>query len=267
MADAAETTPTVSHGRARWSWLGAMGLFLAALGPLLMFAGGLLWGRAFGDEVPFFLITAAIGLIGAFLVLRFGTWAKIVGVIAAILVSMALFWTAFGLFTPNSFFDFMPGVLVIPGALLAIVACISAIVAGRRAHRAPAPIGGERTGIRVVLGIVIALALLSGVLTFASRSTVGATEADLVVSMTDFEFDQPSYEIDAGSTVLVRNDDPFMHTFTVDALDIDETLSPGSEVLVEIPDDPGQYVLYCRPHTGTPDDPGEGDMAAELEVE
>lgn len=259
------TTPQTSEGRARWSWLAALGLTLAALGPLLMLAGGALWGLGIEEEVGFFGVTGAIGLIGAFLVLRFGAWAKVLGIVAAVLVAGALFWTVFGLFTPMSFFDFVPGVLVIPGALIAIVSSIAAIVAGRRGNRSTAPVGGERRAVRTVEGVVLVLAILSAVLTFTARTKVEG-EADLAVALTDFEYDQESYEVVAGSSVVVRNDDPYLHTFTIDELDIDEALSPGSEVLVEVPDETGSYVVYCKPHTFDPEDPTEDDMAAELTI-
>jgi plastocyanin len=168
--------------------------------------------------------------------------------------------------TPTSFFDFMPGALVIPGALIAIIASISAIVAKRRGHGSETAVGGERTAIRIVLGVVIVLAVISGGLTFAGASDADDAEADVVVVLGDFEFDEEQYTFEPGSTILVRNEDPFLHTFTVDDLDIDIALSPGSEELVEIPAEPGTYVLYCAPHTFDPEDPSEDDMAAELEV-
>lgn len=265
--EAQQVEQVVVDGRARWSWLAALGLTLAALGPLLILTGGVLWGLEISEDVGFFGTTAIIGLVAAFLVLRFGTWAKVVGIVAGILLTGALFWTIFGLFTPNSFFDFVPGLLVMPGGILAIVASIAAIVAGRRGHRSPAPVGGERTGVRVVLGVIIVLAVISAVLTFAGRSTVADEgEAELAVALQDFEFDSQSYEVTGGSSVLVRNDDPFMHTFSVDELGIDEVITPGSEVLIEIPDEGGEYVLYCRPHTFDPKNPQDEDMAAELTV-
>ena len=260
-----EGSVTPTEGRARWSGLAALGLVLAALGPLLMLAGGFLWGLEIGDEVPFFGVTAAIGLIGAFFVSRFGTWAKVLGVVVGVLIAMSLFWTAFGLFTPNSFFDFVPGLLVIPGALIAIVCCIAAIVAARRGHVTPGAVGGERRGIRIVTGVVVALAALSAVLTFAGQSSV-AGETELAVTLSDFSFDQSSYEAAAGDTVVVSNDDPFLHTFTIDDLEIDEALSPGSEISIEIPEGTGSYVVYCKPHTSEPEDPSSDDMAAEFSV-
>jgi plastocyanin len=262
--DETRSTETSQSVPARWTKLAALGLFLLGLGPLMMFLAGLIFGLE--EAGTFFLIVGAIAWVGALLVWRFGTWAKIIGIVAAILAGGAVFWTVFGLFTPASFFDFMPGVLVIPGALIAIVASISAIVAKRRGHGSEVAVGGERTAIRIVLGIVIVLAVISGGLTFAGMSEVDDAEAEAVVVLTDFEFDEEQYAFEPGTTVLVRNEDPFLHTFTVDDLDIDITLSPGSEELVEIPSESGTYILYCRPHTFDPEDPEEDDMAAELEV-
>lgn len=270
MAEAVDRGSVEStEGVPRWTRLAALGLFLAALGPLLMVLAALAWGlEETLDDAGFFLITGAIGLVGAFLVWRFGTWSKIVGILAALLVGMALFWTAFGLFAPNSFFDFVPGVLVLPGVILAIACCIAAIVATRRGHYTASAQGGERRGISIVLTVVAVLAALSAVLTFTTKESVDAADADIEVTLSDFEFDDSGYSVAGGSQVYVRNDDPFLHTFTISELDIDLALPPGSEGLVEIPDEPGEYTVFCKPHTFDQDDPDlEDDMAASFTVE
>jgi hypothetical protein len=58
-----------------------------------------------------------------------------------------------------------------------------------------------------------------------------------------------------------------MHTFTVEDLDIDVELGPGSSELIEIPAQAGTYVVFCRPHTMDTENPGEDDMAATLTIE
>ena len=264
----AETAPT-STGPARWTRLGGLGLAMAGLAPLLMFLAGALWGLEFEGDAAFFLITCAIGLVGAFLVLRFGAtlWAKIVGILCALAVGMALFWTAFGLAYPGSFFDFVPGLLVVPGVILTLVGCIAGIVAGRRGKAAEAPAVGERKTVQTVVAVLGVLAVVSAVLTFVGKSTVDESQADETVTLSDFEFNEDSYSFAPGTTLLVRNDDPFVHTFTVEELDIDETLTPGKEVLVEVPDNAGEYILFCEPHTMDPEDPEEDDMFANLTVE
>lgn len=256
-----------SAGVARWTRLAALGLLLAGLAPLLMFVAGLLWGLEIGEDGSFFLVTAAIGLVASFLVRQFGAWSKFVGILASLALLAALFWTVFGLFTPTAFFDFVPGLMLIPGALVALVCCIAALVAGRRGHRTLAPERGEKRGIRILLTAVIALAAVSAVATFVGRSTVADPGDAPTVALTEFEFDQAEYTVQAGDEVFVRNEDPFLHTFTIDELDIDEAFGPNGEKLIEVPDEPGTYVVYCRPHTMSPENPSDDDMAATITVE
>ena len=262
------TQATVARGPSRWARLAALGLFMAALGPLLMLIAGLVWGLDIAEDLLFFVLPIVIGSIGAFVVLRFDTtWAKIVGIVAAILTAGPVFWTIFGLFAPNSFFDFVPGLLVIPGAIIAIVGCVAGLVARNRGKADATPADGERKTIRTVLAIVGVLAVGSAVFTFVGKETVDTADADTTIALTDFEFDKESYTFDGGTKILVRNDDPFLHSFTIDELDVDEVISPGSEVLVEIPDEPGDYVLYCMPHTNDPENPSDDDMKSDLTVQ
>jgi hypothetical protein len=248
--------------------MAALGLFMAALAPILMFLAGLIWGLDISGDAIFFLGTAAIGLIGGFVVLRFNAaWAKVVGIVASILIGGALFWTAFGLFAPMSFFDFTPGLLVIPGAIMGLSGSIAALVAKAGNKAAVAPADGERKTVKIVPAIVAVLAVISAVFTFVGKETVDEGAADEQVTLSDFEYTEESYSFAGGTKVLVRNDDPFLHTFTVEELDIDEVLSPGSEILVDIPSEAGDYIVFCQPHTTDPDDPSEDDMAADLTIE
>lgn len=259
----------VAVGRAsrpRWTWLATLGLLMIGLAPFLMLAAALVWGLDVGDDVAFLVSLIVVPWVGALLVWRSGTWSKVVAIVIALAGAGAMFWTAFGLAEPASFFDFVPGLLVIPGAVTAIVGSVAAIVAARRGHMSTAREGGERRATAAIVGAVGVLAVLSGVLTVTSRTTVDTTDAALTVHLADFEYEQDAYSVAGGSTVAVRNDDPFLHTFTIDALGIDLTLGPRSSETVEIPAEAGTYVVYCRPHTATPDSPGESDMAAQLTV-
>lgn len=268
--DAPQEAVPAPQGKARWTRLATLGLLLAAAGPLLLTVATVIWSVETGENLAFFLPVGLIGLLGAYLLWRFGTWGRIAGIVAAVLVGGAVFWTAFGLAEPSSFFDFVPGVLVIPGVLLAISCSVAAFVASRRGHLTTTATGGEQRGIQIALTVVAALAVLSGVLTVASVESVDAADraaADLEVHLSDIEFDEDEYTVAGGSTVYIRNDDPIHHTFTIEALDVDEKLGPGSKKIVEIPAEAGTYILYCKPHTGTPEDPGEDDMAATITVE
>lgn len=252
--------------KAKWTTLAALGLVLAGLGPTLMLIAAALFGLDISEDLVFFGGVAVIAFLGAFLVWRFGTWSKFVGILAGVLVGMAMFWTAFGLAAPASFFDFVPGILVLPGALIAIGASIAALLAGRKGRLTARPEAGERRGIQIVLGLVGLLALVSAALNVFTRSTASADEAQSTVVMKDFEFEEDSYQVAAGSKVFVDNEDPFFHTFTVDGLDVDEDFVGGSSKIVEIPQTPGEYILYCRPHTTDVEDPGEDDMATRITV-
>lgn len=253
-------------GRARWARLALTGHMLELSGALLLVIAILAFRLDAEGEHVFLLIVGCVMLAGAALAWRFGTWAKIVGIVAAVLPAFALFWTAFGIEAFPSFFDFMPALLVIPGAVLAVVGYIASIVAGRRGHRTSRATEGERTAIRAALAVVAVVALVTGALTIAGRSSVDASRADVAISASDFEFRAERLSVARGSTILVKNSDPFLHTFTIDALRIDETLTPGESVLVKIPDEAGSYIFYCRPHTEDPRNPGEDDMAGRMKV-
>ena len=121
--------------------------------------------------------------------------------------------------------------------------------------------------IRRIATVVGVLAVLSAVLTFVGQEDDAAEDAELTVVLSDFEFDKPDYEFTAGSKVLVRNDDPFMHSFSIESLDIDEIITPGSSKLITIPESgSGDVVVFCRPHTSDPAAPEDGDMYANATI-
>jgi plastocyanin len=259
------TTDRPHDGPTRWSDLAALGFLMVAAGAVLMVAAVLIWGLD-SDDLAFFIAQVVLGALAAWLVRRPRTWTKVVAIVLGLATGMMMFWTMFGVTAPASFFDFMPALLVVPGVLIGLVAGIASIRSKRSGavHSA-----GER---RAVQGIVVALgcfAAVSAVVSVTSRDTVSdedADSADFVVDLEDFEFEQASYDATGDTTILVKNSDPFLHTFTVDELGIDVTLNGGSEKLVTIPAQPGSYVVYCEPHTNDKDDPAEDDMAATLNV-
>lgn len=258
--------PEGQTAKARWTRLGVLGLVMVGSAPFLMLVAGLVWGLDLAEAWVFLAPTIVLPWVAALLVWRFGTWAKIVAIVIALAALALMFWTAFGLAVPTSFFDFAPGLLLVPGALVAVIALIGAIISGRRGHLVAARAGGERRAINIVVVLVGALAAFSAVATIVSRTSVDAADAAAAVQLKDIAYDQDSYEVPGGSQVVVRNDDPFLHTFTVDALGIDVQLGPNSSVLVDIPERAGTFVLYCRPHTIDPESPTSDDMAATLTI-
>lgn len=265
------TETSAPGGRARWSWLASLGFLFIALGPLLMLLGAIAFRLDLGEGVAFLAPPIVLGGLMAYFTRRFGTWSKIVGIVIGLLALFGFWWTVFGLFSPNSFFDFVPGLLVPPGIILAIAGSIAALVAKKRGNLRTAPDGNERAGIRMAAGAAVVLGLVSGLLTLFGRSTVAdPTAAEATARMKNFKFVPNEYTVAGGSQILVRNSDPFLHTFTIDELGIDVTLTAGSEKLITIPAKPGTYVLYCEPH-GNPEDyektpTDENNMAAGFTV-
>lgn len=254
--------------RPRWTDLATIGFVLSGLGPLLLLTAVLGWSLDAEGEVGFFGVVLGVAGVAAVLSRFSARWTKIACILLAVLMMGGLWWTVFGLFAgPSSFFDFMSGLLVLPGALLALIGSVRAFLAVRRGDLRAKAEGRERKTIRTALAIVGVAALVSGILTVTGRDTVAdPSSAAATVLLKDFEFSPTEVSVSGGSVVLVRNDDPFLHTFTVDALAVDETITPGSERLITVPAKPGTYILYCKPHTSDPERPSPDDMVATLRV-
>ncbi len=208
-----------------------------------------------GEEVVMFGILTAIVGGAAFVTWRFDTqWARALGLVATVL-ALAGFFFAFGVFQIFSPIEFAMGLLYVVGWVLSLVAGIRAILASRKDRTGPS-LRESRTPV-VVLGVIGVAVVISVVGFFATRQTVsdaeaaGATEIDMV----KFEFDPETSSLPAGSTLLVKNSDPFSHDFTLDALGIAEPVGPGSEVLVDLAGAaPGTYEYVCTLHSSD----GEG---------
>lgn len=252
--------------RAAYTTLQALGLLLAALAPAFMLAAALIVGMSVAEEIGFFATAIVVPLVAAGLVWRFGLWAKIVGILAALAAGFMLFWVAFGLAYPASPGDFVPAVLLPLGVLLAVGAGVAGIVQHRRKHfQVGASRGERRIGI-AALGLVALAVVVSAATMLATRSSAD-TAADVSVVMSDFAFDSDTYTVTAGetTTIVARNTDPFTHTFTIPELDIHQVVTPGSEQTIEVTADAGTYTLYCEPHSDmTQSEPEEAGMAARL---
>lgn len=246
--------------------LATFGLAVAAAGPVLVIA-------ADPAATPFVLPFLLLPLVGAVLAWFFGTWSKVVAVVLGIvLVGSTLGGPAGeGLAYPGSFFDFLPGVMFAVGGLTAVAGGVLALV-GRRQPR-PWIAGRERMAALVAAGVVGGFAVLSAVLTVATDTTLTPEElaaADATVTMVDSAFEPTDLELPEGQTAQVAlvNDGRFVHTFTSDALGVDETVVPGDSVLVEIdvPTADAPVAFWCTPHHGVADDGTRVGMVGELTV-
>lgn len=255
---------TTPRPRGAYTRIEALGLVLVALSPLVMVTAGAISGLDL-SEAGFLMIPFALATVGAGLVWRFGTWAKVLGVVLSLAAGFFMFWAAFGLAYPASFADFVPGLLLPLGVVLGVGGGIAAIVRRGRLESEASP--GERRIIRLAVGLVVVAAMVSASLHVMGRTTADGAGAATTVTMADFEFSAETYEVTAGDSVLVHNSDPFVHTFTVPELGIDETILPGSRQLVQISADAGTYTVYCEPHSDMDEaDPEDAGMAASLTV-
>jgi len=70
----------------------------------------------------------------------------------------------------------------------------------------------------------------------------------------DYSFDPNTIVLKPGErvSIILVNEGRYSHTFTIDALGIDISLSPGERKTIDItaPSSPGSYTFYCKPHRG-----------------
>lgn len=260
----ADITTAGKRPRAVYTRIEALGLALIALVPVVFVAAVVITGGS-TDELAFFALPFAIATIGALLVWRFGTWAKVVGVVLSLAAALTMFWAAFGLAYPSSFADFVPGLMLPLGVVLGVGGGIAAVV--RRRRMEVEATAGERRLIRFSIGLLVLAALVSATMHLVSKTTADAAGAAATATMSDFEFTPATYEVASGDSILVHNSDAFVHTFTVPELGIDQTVVPGSRHLIEVTGDAGTYTVYCRPHADMDEAKAEdAGMAASLTV-
>jgi plastocyanin len=223
------------------------------------------------DARGFVLTLLAIAVVGTALVWRFDAiWARLLGILACLGVAFLMSFAVFGLLHPASFIEFVAAVTFVLGVPLALVGNILAMVQRRRGNLATAATSGERHVVQAVAGIVALAVVVSGALALIARESVDETLAANAteVEMSGFEFDPEVIEVVSGDQVLVRNRDAFTHDFTVPDLDLEATVGPGNEVLLDVEGAAGTYVVYCTLHsdTGDPEPDPEDNMVASLVV-
>lgn len=243
-----------------------LGLAMISGALLFLLAAGLAAGLPLGDAsflIPFIVAPA----IGAALAWRFGTWGRAVGLLLGVVTGAMTFFLMFGIFVPASFVEFTAGTAYLLGVVLMLYGGIASIV--RRADIREEPARTEVMLDRAALAIVLVAFLVSLPLWLAGRTTVDAAAAEGLPMVAASNFEYEDLTVTAGgeaTSIVVHNEDPFMHTFTIDALGIDVELLPGSSEIVELPAEAGTYTFYCIPHSFE-DGAAEDDMAATLTIE
>ena len=255
--------------RPRYARIGLLGLSLISA-TMLVFTG--LVVARLPEEAGFILPMLALALVATGLVWAFDTtWARVVGIVVPLGLAVMMFWIAFGLLHPASFFDFVPAVMFLLGVGLALFGNVAAIVQRRRQHLDARATPTERHVEQAAVSLVVVAVVVSGALSLLARTSVDeAVAADAVeVEMVEFVFEPALIEVTGGAQLHVVNRDPFLHDIAVPDLGIETVDVPaGSDVLVDVPATPGTYVAYCTLHSNTADtapDPEE-QMVATLVV-
>lgn len=258
---AAPSGVSVGRPKSKYTRVAALGFLLMAAGLLLWIAAGLIAGQSMGEMGVFFGGGAAVALIGAGTVWRFGTVGKAVGILLAVAPLVMMFWVAFSLGAPGAFAEFTGALMFVVGGLTALGFTIASLVRRRELAAAAAP--GETRAMRVIVGIIALGMVASAVMTVTGRTSVEASVAAGATSatMSDFAFSPATYEATAGETTtfVVHNSDAFVHDFAIEALGVDPVMvNPGSEKLVEFTAaEPGEYLIRCTLHSGSNEDPSK----------
>ena len=203
-----------------------------------------------GDDIAMFGTIAAVAVGATYVTWRFDTqWARALGLVGTIL-SLGLFFFAFGLLHLFSPIEFMMAVGYVFGFFISLVGGIRALIAGRKHEQVPASSGGRfRTTVLAVIGVAAVVSIAGFMLT---KESVDETESAgaATLEMAKFEFNPGASDVPVDGKLLIQNTDPFVHDFTLDVLDIAVTVGPGSEALVDLSGlAPGTYGYVCSLHT------------------
>ena len=248
-----ETGTTISEptGRPFYSRLAIGGLITIVV--MMVVLGIVQLASSDTSNLVFLIINIAIALIVASLIWRFGSWALVLGAIAGLLGTALSYgpYLFLSVGSINSVFDFGVAVVTTAASIMALVGSVVAFVQLRRGSTRVEATAVERNALRGVAVVVAVLVALSAVVTLAARDTV--EEADragaIEVLMKTTEFRTAELNAKAGETLrlVLKNDDLYIHTFTIDELGIDVTIGPrGEKALSVSPSNTGTFEYKCN---------------------
>jgi hypothetical protein len=226
--------------------LAVWGFALIAASVVVAIAAGNATG-AFAAIPPLVLLAIVVAVL---LATGRGLIAGLVVAVLALLafVVLEILTGLFLLLHPDSFADFVPALMRAVGALMAFFGTVQALRQRRRSALRPTG-KNERRLLRAGAGALVAVAVLSAVLTYTGDSDADAPPGALVVETQADEFEPSEIRADAGEALLVfiQNTDSYAHTFTIDELEVDEYVGPRSERLVRfrVPNRPARLELWC----------------------
>ncbi|OAI42001.1 hypothetical protein AYO38_11865, partial [bacterium SCGC AG-212-C10] len=225
-------------GVAMWlSFLGLIFITTAILGP---------------SELYYPLIMIAIVLTIGSLIYFVQPWGLVAGILAGLVsIPFCLDEFAQNISAPDSFFNFAYRPIVwAAGAILVLAGSSCGLV---QHFRKRTGLTGSLAAWRAAKGIVVAAAVISMaslVITIAGIDRVSAADKHGATQIRAKVLRYKNSDVTASSSgdtkLVIKNEDTIIHTFTVDALDIDIEIGPFSERLVVLhTPQPGVYGFRC----------------------
>ncbi len=233
--------------------LAALGFLLIALTGLISVGVNLIAGST--DGLDFVLAILVIGLLIAGALLRFGVWAQaLAALLSFALLATVLPFSIFILLHPEDGAEFIPLVLLLVGSTLGFIGSVVSLIQRRRHALRAAATPAESLALRIILAAVALLAVVSLLLTATARTTVSAESkaSALSVEQKNSQFSPNRIQVKANETirVVVKNNDPTLHTFTLNEAGVDVSVPPGAERLIEFQAPAsGAFTWYCIPHS------------------
>lgn len=203
-------------------------------------------------SMVFIAVPAVPTAVIALLALRIGGWAlKLASIWALLFLLLSTFMLASSLAHINSFWDFAPALAALVTLLAAAVGGGMSFVQRRRGAIRQTATTGARRSLVGATAVVGALVVLSGLLNVTSIESVSADAraGAVAVGMEETQFDPTQLMLRAGqpATLVVKNNDLRIHTFTIPELGISEVVLGGSEKLIAIAaSNPGNFEFVCE---------------------
>ncbi len=241
-----------------WALAAGLSYFLSYV--IVVYAPALADEGLVADVLPLFTFVAAIlVVIGTLAVVWTGARSRPWFWLAPVILSVLLLAQnaqdiPYDLARPANTAPFLITILVLAGALAAIVGGITAYLEVRRGRPIWTRVGGVGWLSMVIIGIVLGAATTSLLAGLASAGGPGAAEAPTItgrITVEDSRFVESSLQLNDGEILglLIANPEDIWHTFDIDSLDVHVELSPNSTTAVVVrPRGPGPLEFYCSVH-------------------
>jgi hypothetical protein len=251
------TFAMILAGAGSWALAAGLACFLAYV--IVVYAPASGDERIVAGVLPIFTsIVAILGVIGTLAVIWTGArrraWFWLVPVILSVLIlARNAQDIPYDLARPANTSPFLITIVVLAGALAAIVGGIAAFLDVRRGRPIWTRSGRAGWVSMAVIGIAVGAAttaLLVGLVPTGGPGGLKTPTTTGVITIEDLRFvGSPQMKNGEILGLIITNPEDVPHSFDIDSLDIHVQVSPKSTTAVAIqPTGPGQLVFYCSVH-------------------